>query len=60
MKNILLAGLFAITCISVQAQDFDLNWGTVAKGTSADALYAPLGWVNGNYYTLKVDGGDGF
>lgn len=60
MKNILLAGLLITTCTLSKAQDFDLSWGAVTKGTSADALYAPLGWVDGNYYTLKVDGGNGY
>ena len=41
-------------------QDFDLTWGAVSKASSSDAVYAPLGWYNGFYYTLKVDNGNGY
>lgn len=60
MKNMLTAGLLLFAICTVQAQGYDLQWGVASKSTSADAVYAPLGWHDGNYYTLKYDGGDGF
>ncbi len=53
---------FVLLCMVItglSAQDFKLSWGTEQKAGSSDAVYIPLGFSGGNYYTIKLDNGDG-
>lgn len=62
MKTIHYGGLLSLLLLTFSSgfgQQLDLEWGTVTKASSSDAVYQPLGWYEGNYYTLKIDNGEG-
>lgn len=55
--------LTVITCTLLSsatfAQDYNLNWGDVAEVGQQTAAYAPIGFHNGNFYTVQFAKGDG-
>ena len=58
MKLLAAFALFAVSYMAV-GPTYQINWGQQEKAGGKMASYMPLGWNNGHFYTLQMEGKDG-
>jgi hypothetical protein len=61
MKTTKIALVLLAVCmqLGIMAQDSNIDWGTQVSAGGTDNAYIPMGWVDGKFYTIQIDGKEG-